>query len=571
MKVDFGYFTNLQYKVKSLTAKVKAFESGEAYITLRQTFEKLLRAKDREIRELKEALAKAHSQADTVRNHWFEVIDDMEKESKKELAKKVREIKTVKEQLFQALRQRDEEKEKRLQKTRELYEALTELEEEREKNRKLTAQVNKDFENSSIPSSMKIGRKKIHNSRKQTNRKPGGQPGHPGHGRKRLHPTQSHEIPAPEKYASSPDFRPTGKTIRKEKIILHVDLEVIEYTTPEYRNVKTGQRVHADFPEGFVDEVNYDGSVKAFAYLLGNECNVSHDKIREFLSELTNGELQISKGMINRLIKEFSRKTEPEQKEIYVGLMSHPVMNTDFTNANVNGKSAQVLICASPFDGSVLLLAREHKGHAGIAGSPVADYQGILVHDHDVTFYNYGLGHQECMQHNIRYLKGSIENEPDLEWNSRMLELIREMLHYRNGLGDGEKLDVARVEELEKKYDEILEKALNEYQDDPPSKYYMEGYNLYRRLEEYKESELLFLKNELVPSNNSLSERIARVYKRKQKQAIVLRSLESFCHLCNGLSVIYSQRQKNINLYEFVSEIFRRKYPPKTTEAGTLE
>lgn len=95
MKVDFGYFTNLQYKVKSLTAKVKAFESGEAYITLRQTFEKLLRAKDREIRELKEALAKAHSQAVTVRNHWFEVIDDMEKEYKKELVKKVREIKTV--------------------------------------------------------------------------------------------------------------------------------------------------------------------------------------------------------------------------------------------------------------------------------------------------------------------------------------------------------------------------------------------------------------------------------------------------------------------------------------------
>nr|WP_302168285.1 hypothetical protein [uncultured Schaedlerella sp.] len=108
MKVDFEYFTNLQYKVKILTAKVEAFESGETYITLRQTFEKLLRAKDQENRALKEELAKAHSQMVTVRNHWFEAIDDMKKE-------------------------------KRLQKTRELYEALTELEEEREKNRKLTA------------------------------------------------------------------------------------------------------------------------------------------------------------------------------------------------------------------------------------------------------------------------------------------------------------------------------------------------------------------------------------------------------------------------------------------------
>lgn len=112
-------------------------------------------------------MAKDHSQAVTARNHWFEVIDDMEKEYKKELAKKVREIKTLKEQVIQALRQRDEEKEKRLQKAREHYGALTQLEEEREKNRKLRAQVNKDFENPSIPSSMKVGRKKIHNSRKK--------------------------------------------------------------------------------------------------------------------------------------------------------------------------------------------------------------------------------------------------------------------------------------------------------------------------------------------------------------------------------------------------------------------
>ena len=71
MKVDFEYFTNLQYKVKILTAKVEAFESGETYITLRQTFEKLLRAKDQENRALKEELAKAHSQMVTVRNHCF--------------------------------------------------------------------------------------------------------------------------------------------------------------------------------------------------------------------------------------------------------------------------------------------------------------------------------------------------------------------------------------------------------------------------------------------------------------------------------------------------------------------
>jgi hypothetical protein len=29
-------------------------------------------------------------------------------------------------------------------------------------------------------------------------------------------------------------------------------------------------------------------------------------------------------------------------------------------------------------------------------------------------------------------LKNSIENEPNLTWNQKMLELVREMIHYRN-------------------------------------------------------------------------------------------------------------------------------------------
>lgn len=62
---------------------------------------------------------------------------------------------------------------------REFYRVGAELEEEKGLNQKLTAQVNLDFENSSIPSSQqKPGRKKIPNSRVKTDRKPGGQPGH---------------------------------------------------------------------------------------------------------------------------------------------------------------------------------------------------------------------------------------------------------------------------------------------------------------------------------------------------------------------------------------------------------
>jgi len=570
MNSNFEYTTTLQYRVKKLSLEVEAFKTGEIYQKMDAKYKKMLRHYESVIRQLKQELGKAYRETVTVRKNWSEIFDDVEKECQKLLHEKDLEIQALTKRNLELERQLTCANEKYQKRNLEYYEAASALEEERGKNKKLTAQVNKDFENSSIPSSMLIERKKITNSREKTERNPGGQPGHAGHRRRQCTPTISHEIPAPEQYTDSPDFNPTGKIIRKQMIVLHTTLEVVEYYTEEYRNINTGQRVHASFPEGYQNEVNYDGTVKAFAFLLGNECNVSHDKVRLFLSELTGKELNISKGMINGLCREFSARTEPEQKEIYNTLMNSPVMNIDFTNANVNGKSAQVLICAAPDTAAALFIARENKGHKGIKDTPVEIYQGKLVHDHDTTFYSYGTDHQECMQHNGRYIKGCKENEPELSWNKEMHTLVTEMVHYRNGLGD-EDLDAQKVAELEERYDKILRTAEEEYEYNPPSEYYKDGYNLYKRLIKYKHNELLFLHDKRVPSNNSLCERLARVYKRKQKQAMVMRSFENLKTLCNSMSVIYLLRNIEDNLYQKVSSIFERTRPPKSKEKTITE
>ncbi len=297
--------------------------------------------------------------------------------------------------------------------------------------------------------------------------------------------------------------------------------------------------------------------MKAAAFLLGNECNVSHHKVKKFLSEITGGELELSVGMINGLCEEFSEKTKEEKAGILEKLLTSPVMNADFTNANVDGEHKQVLILASGQNGAALYIARENKGHKGIQGTPLENYVGTVVHDHDTTFYSYGMRHQECHQHNIRYAIGSTENEPDREWNGMMLALLREMLHYRNGLGEAE-LDEQVVKKLEERYDAILDIGDQEYLDIPPGDYYREGYNLCRRLREYKESELLFLHDKNVPANNSLCERLARVFKRKQKQVMAFRSYENFMWLCDSMSIVYFLRQKDENTYASISDIYDR-------------
>lgn len=239
-------------------------------------------------------------------------------------------------------------------------------------------------------------------------------------------------------------------------------LDVTEYQAEIYRNSRTGEIYHVKFPAGMADEVNYGSSIREFLFLLNHDCCVSIDKCREFLNNLTAGQLEISKGMICRLSREFAAKSGHRRKGAVSELYLHPVLHTDCTNARVNGTSAYVYICAAP-DGPAMYYAREAKGHVGVKGTITENYQGILVHDYEKIFFNYGSGHQECLVHVLCYLKDSMENEPERTWNKAMHDLLQEMLHYVNGLDAGEDREASRIQEYEAIYDGILKTVADEY------------------------------------------------------------------------------------------------------------
>lgn len=336
----FEYYSGLQYRVKAQAGIIREFEPGERYLKLKEKQEAVLRERDRKIRRLEKELAEARQEILHVRKLWFESEDDLEASYEKIVAEKDRMIKQLREEKLEMARQRDAALDKCREKQQEIYRLGTRLEEAEGQNKKLTAQINKDFENSSLPSSLQGPRKKkVPNSRVRTGRKPGGQPGHKGYCRKKHPVTETHEIPAPDKY--------------------------------------------------------------------------------------------------------------------------------------------------------------------------------------------------------------------------------------RNSLEGGDRPDPEKVTEFEGRYDKILDKAEEEYEYEPPGEYYKEGYNLYRRLKKYKESELRFLHDMRVPANNSLCERLARVYKRKQKQAITLRSQKSLEYICDGLSIVYLLRSKEKSVYKEICNIYNRKRPIKSQKELT--
>jgi len=567
----FEIITILQYKVKSLATQLGDFKSGKKYLDMDAALKTQHDAYERDISKLKRELSAAHRQVVDVREKWGQTFKDVSKEHAKELVKKERELKQMENRALSAERKLGETKGKLLAKTREVYAVQTQFEELQGKLLKLTAQLNRNHENSSLPSSKNRKPKKIVNLREKSGKKPGGQIGHKHHPRRQQAPTEIIAIPVPEEFMNPDRYVPTGNIVTKQLVDIQLSLIVREYSTLEFRDKLTGTRVTAEFPHGLVDDVTYGGSVKALALLLGNHCNVSAEKVSDIIGEMTGGALRLSTGFINKLPKEFSMKTEGEQKKAFADALGASAMNVDCTTSNVNGKQNNVLICATP--GTVMFFAREHKGHSCILDTPVELYQGTLIHDHDITFYKYGTKHQECLQHVLRYLKDSIQNEGHLTWNVSMQRLIREMIRFRKHLDpeDGrnpDKIDPGRVKELEAKYDRILEKARAEYEYEPASKYYKDGFNLSLRMAKYRTAHLLFLHDIRVDWTNNLAERHARVFKRKQHQAMVFRSFEGFAVVCNTLGVLATMRIQGKNLYAGAAEIFNRPIRKKVKPAA---
>lgn len=422
-------------------------------------------------------------------------------------------------------------------------------------NKKLEKKLHTNFENSSLPSSALPFRKKVPNSRKPSGKKPGGQPGHKPYTASRLLTTKDPiHLPAPDEFLNNPDIYPTGKLIKKQVIDIQVIVNVRDYLADEFRNRITGTRLHAPFPAGVVNHVNYGSSVKALAFLLNNYYNVSIGKTKQCISDITKGIVHLSAGMICRLSSEFSTATQSERARIFSLLTHSDVLYSDATVSNVNGDRKAVILCTNKE--LVLYQHTDHKGHEGLSLTPIKNFDGTIVHDHDRSYYSYGASHQECIAHVLRYLVGAMENEPHLTWHKQMHELLQKMIHTskrnRNGIPD-EKIKI-----LTRKYETILSVAAEEYLKHTPEKEYMDGYNLQKRLREYQAAHLYFLSHPDVDYTNNISERGLRKFKRKQRQAVVLRSDSGGQHICDALTMIETARMQGQSVYDTIETAFAK-------------
>ena len=541
--------------LKHYKDKVAAYESGEIYTRMRKEHQEELAYQDRIIRGLKLDLCHARAENSRIVRAWMQECEDVRAECDKEKALMQKEMEKMRAAMEEAFRQRDEAKKIAQEKREEAYQAKTLAEEVQQKNHALTARIKKDYTNSSKPSSMDPNHKTIHNSRESSGKRVGGQPGHQHHSRKQLRADETHEVEMPQEYKDAARYHPTNRIIRKQMIFLRVSSYVVEYTAPELKDRFTRKKTHAPFPEGFVDDVNYDTSVKAFAFLLNQSCNVAIDRVRTFLRDISGGTIQISNGMICNLARQFSRRTEAERNELFLKHLGTDVLHADFTFARKKGKQTAAMITAT--EDSVLYQSKAKKGDEGVKGTPLELFNGTLVCDHESAIVKHGARRQECMSHIRRYTIASVENEPKLKWNHKMRKWIKRAIKHWNSYSDEDAKAWHKMsDKLIEQFLEIVKLGKAEYEYDPPNKYFRDGFNLCRRLSDSPEDYFLFLRDPKVPPTNNLAERCARKYKRKAHQVMSFRGDHGDEYFCDALSIIETLKLRKRNLYQEISSRF---------------
>lgn len=588
------WYCKKRHELNSLRAKVARLESGREFDSLSAELDKEKKRRveaEEQLRVMKSELTKYKYEAEHAKKK-LERTEHTVSFLKKQVSQKTKEIKELEERcekltqpFLEAIEEmqvnkdsRDTEKKVTTADTVEITDKKALMAQIKDLQLQLsakTAQLSNNNTNCSLPSSVCIGRTKIFNNRIPSGKKPGAQPGHPGHGRNRLKPDLIVRLRVPDEVIkNSSDYYKTKEIKVKQVQSVQLTVNVIQYEAAVYRRRSNGKRVWARFPSGVVNDINYDSSVKTLACILHSYGNMSYEKVQEVISELTFGKLRPSIGFLAGLEREFSDKSVPDRMHIEERMMRFPYMHADGTTVYVNGKQRAMLICTSP--AGTLYYYSDHKGHKAVRRSVLRDYKGIVISDGESTFFNYGSDHQGCLEHELRYLKGSIETETDLSWAKQMRSLLQKSIHISKTAIAGGKtcLDECLIHEIEKEYDKIISIAEKEYKANSERiKYYNKGYNTMIRLKEKKQYYLLFLHDLSIPPTNSRAEQKARPAKMHIKQSGGYRDDygNSVQFYGDTLSLIECTSDRGGSVYKMIKSVFDRPMPDQRASKAAIK
>ena len=286
-------------------------------------------------------------------------------------------------------------------------------------------------------------------------------------------------------------------------VTAHNAIEVRE--CPLHDGVKTGS-----FPENIKATVQYGKNLQAMVVAFNTVGAVSINRTHEILSSVFN--IPLATGTIKNMVTRCAESLKDTYERIRLKMISLGLLHCDETGGRVDGKTCWVHV-ASDQDYTYLTI-NQKRGQIGMDAADVLPHaRGIIVHDCWGSYWKY--------QDEVSYYH---RHKFDMEYDA-----IIKTAYEENPLPETPAKKRGR-----KKKSKVL--------------------NLICRLENYKESVCLFIKNLCVPFDNNQAERDLRMVKVKTKVSGCFRSEEGAQEYLTIMSYIGSARKHGINAFTAIRE-----------------
>ena len=277
----------------------------------------------------------------------------------------------------------------------------------------LKAKLNKNSKNSNKPPSSDGPKKGIpKNSRVQSDKKTGGQPGHKGK-TKALTPSPDTVVELKPKsececggqiIVSNEDFM-----VRQVTDIMHPKTITVEYRANEGTCGSCGKLHKASFPKGVEGVVSYGDNLQAIVTYLTTYQLVPLKRTTELVKDLFG--IDISQGTVLSSTQEAYDNLAETEERTKTEIIESDVAGFDESGMRVAGKN-HWLHTASTRTATVYSIhpkrGREAMDEMGI----LPYFSGTAIHDHWKSYYHYDCSHGECNQHHIRQFQYLFECKP---------------------------------------------------------------------------------------------------------------------------------------------------------------
>lgn len=270
-------------------------------------------------------------------------------------------------------------------------------------------------------------------------------------------------------------------------------------------------------------------------------------------------------------VHEVSNKCKRSKKKLISAIKKGKIIYTDATSTSLNGQYAYARNYSNELI-TVLEASISKRVQEIQRQNILPNFKGYIMHDNETGLYNFGIKshHLECWIHlgrELKYFDEYIKNSWSKElwefaWNinkKRKEMLGNNITHFTPG----------EIIEYENKYDEIIQKGINQNKS-TPSKYLKNKEKaVLNRLIKYKEKYLNYIKDFDFPFDDNLSERDLRATKLKKKVSGCHRTFKGLKDYINIRTIISTCIKQGKSYFEFFKDILNNK-PISISKQGLI-